>query len=266
MLQLNDIDFSGFVGREEGLKKIGRYYIYVPMFYRPSVYFHSRKLFCLLKQALFDIQNKLDKNFDFDRTLIMALVHDDAEMIIGDIQASFRPKMSQAELKNADQAEIAATESLAKKFPQKINGYNYQELLLEIFKRNTLASQVVKYLDHLDAHNEALHELYAGNTAFTINIINEYGKLPLPTEFYPPRFNNYKDFYPLLANIIGERVPFLKNFEKVNHQKIAENGRPHTKESIKNNTGDPIYDWWKKTIIDGLGEEAIQELTTIKES
>ena len=263
MIDIQDIDFSGFADREQNLKKIGRFNSYQPMYYRPSVFFHSQKLFYLLQEIL---AQPSFKGYDQDRILVMALAHDDAEIVTGEIQAGNKSKMSAGQMKQVNQNEETAIEQLAKEFPSTISGYNYKSLLLEIYKKNTLESQLVKYFDRFDALGESLHELYGGNPAFAKNTVNEFGTIPLPTDYYVEQFNNYQKNYPLLADFIGTMSPLKKIFKPVNTQKILQSAAKHTPESLVKLTGNSDYDWWKKVLIARGGKGIIAELTTQKES
>ncbi len=64
-------------------------------------------------------------------------------------------------------------------------------LLLEILHKNIIESQVVKYLDHIDALCEAQHEIYAGNTTFVTQVLDaSLGKIELPHNYYTGCFND----------------------------------------------------------------------------
>ena len=76
-----NIDFRWFKDRKLKLEKILRYNIYNPMFYQSSVYFHSIKLYYLLKEALPVVKRSFIK-FNEEKALVMALVHDDPEIIM----------------------------------------------------------------------------------------------------------------------------------------------------------------------------------------
>lgn len=95
------------------------------------------------------------------KILIMSLVHDDVEILTGDHQSVNRLKMTPEQIAVIDGNEEAAIRELSKQFPEKISGYNYQELLSDVFQKDTMEAQIVKYLDHIDGFCEALHEIYA---------------------------------------------------------------------------------------------------------
>ena len=265
-MNLLNIDFTGFNQRKENLDKIIRYHSYNPMFYRTTDYFHSIKVFYLVKTILPKVKKVFGNSFDENKALILSLVHDDAEIITGDIQSGQKAVMPKEKLEQVKEEEKTAIEKLSKKFPKTIEGYNYQELLLEIYFNNTLESQVVKYLDHIDALGEAYHEIYAGNKAFITNVIHpNWGKIELPHEYYVTRFNKYKIKYPLIEKIISDEAPFLNFYTIPNIAEVISASTPHSKENLNKNTGNIIYDWWKNVLLNNLNDEELKNLYIQKE-
>ncbi len=98
---------------------------------------------------------------DIRKILILCLIHDDVEILIGDLQSVNRLKMTEEQIRAIDENEEVAIEKISEQFPETIAGYIYKDLLFEIFRKNTLEAQIVKYLDHIDGFCEALHEIYA---------------------------------------------------------------------------------------------------------
>jgi len=76
--------FREFDGREQALRGILRYSLYQPVFYRSSVYDHSLRVSWMI-QTLAPVMSSTE-SIDVDRFTFLALVHDDIEMVIGDIQ------------------------------------------------------------------------------------------------------------------------------------------------------------------------------------
>lgn len=266
-MEIMDINFDGFEGRKEPLEKIGRFRVYSPMFYRPSVFFHSVKLFHLVQAALPRVVEVFGDSFDANKALVMALIHDDAEIITGDLQSGHRAKLSEIKLQQVAQNEETAIDELAARFPKEINGYNYRDLLLEVSRKDTLESQVVKYLDHLDGFGEAAHEIYAGNKTFVTPIIDsKLGQIELPCEYYIVRFNDYKKNYPLLSGLMSAQPPFFKTHAPLDAETIIKNGRLHTLENLTEQTGNAVYDWWKKVLLESLTAEELENLYVRKEN
>ena len=93
---LNELiaELSTFPGREEGLRKVFRWNNWKPMFYRPQLYSHGKKISWLLCEVEPVLKKTFGEDFDMKRALALALVHDDPELITGDYQAGDKAKMS----------------------------------------------------------------------------------------------------------------------------------------------------------------------------
>lgn len=139
----------------------------------------------------------------------------------------------------------------------------YADLLRDIYEKTTLEAQIVKYLDHIDGHCEALHEIYAGNTCFVTSPKTEYGEVPIPPDYYIPRFANPEKYYPLIRQIIGDTPPFTRDFERIDFETIAKLGVPHTRDSLEKTTGYPVYDWWIRTLLDTEDQMVIEGLVNL---
>ncbi|XKT74155.1 MAG: YfbR-like 5'-deoxynucleotidase [Patescibacteria group bacterium UBA2163] len=260
-------ELDAFQGRKAALEQIGRFHIYSPMFYRPTVYFHSLKVACLITKAAPLIEQFFDKSFDTTKAITMALVHDDAEIITGDVQAGHKAKMGRAVLQQVDLDEVDAINELASQFPQEIHNYNYRSLLMEVMHKNTLESQVVKFFDRFDALCESLHELYAGNSAFTINVSDAVlGKIDIPHDYYIKHFNKRHTHYPLLQVLVSETAPFLEKYMLPPATELVRGGKLHTAETLYKNTGNEVYDWWKMALRTYLDKEYIERLYIKKEN
>lgn len=256
---------SGFTGRKEDLRKIYRYNLYKVMFYRDSLLSHSRRVFWLIKEILPYAKKSFGKKFDGDKVLIMALIHDDPELIIGDIQMGNKDKMSPEELEEIEKSEMRAIEILARRFPEKIGKYVYQELLTAVFKVEGREAQVVKYFDKFDALGEASHEIFAGNHYFCTNVINQYGKIKTPFEYYIPYLSSFTGEYPETKEIFGNGFILFKKPENMDFRKAVNQGKPHTNESFRKRTGYPPYDAWKEVILKYADENEVKNYYTQKE-
>lgn len=256
---------SGFVGREEALSQIYRYNLYKVMFYRDSLLSHSRRVFLLVKEILPYAVKAFGKKFDGDKALLMALIHDDPEIITGDIQMGNKDRMSWQELKKIEKNEMRAVEVLTQRFPAKIGKYVYKELLTAVFKVEGLEAQIVKYFDKFDALGEASHEAFAGNYFFTTNVINQYGKIKTPFEYYIPYLFSFPDKYPGTKEIFKHDFILLKKPEIMDFRKIAKQGQPHTEKSFQEKTGYALYDVWKEVILKFSDEAEIKNYYTQKE-
>ncbi|MBW2991254.1 HD domain-containing protein, partial [Candidatus Woesearchaeota archaeon] len=188
----SSFDFSGFNGREEELQKITRYGMdrYTPMFYRTNVLLHSERVYFLLKNILPLIGSVYKSQLNSGKALTLALVHDDAEIISGDILLYHVERFSEEELARIREKEINAIEEISKKWPKTINSFNYKKLLYNALNIDTLEAQVVSFFDKTDAYCECLHEVHAGNDLF-VNAVLAYVK----------RINDYPNKFPALREM-----------------------------------------------------------------
>lgn len=257
-------ELGKFPGREEGLRSIGRYSLYRVVFYRSSDYSHSKRVAYLLASLEPVITQAFGNSFDMDRALTMALVHDDAELIIGDYQAGNKGKMSPEQLAALDMEEKVAIRELASRFPLAVHGHTYGDMLQDVLDYGSVEAQVVKFVDRFDALGEALHELFAGNIVFNTNVVNEFGTIPTPFEFYYQKLPNMLRDHPGLQPLADSHPIFMLP-EQRDWASGVRAGKPHTLESLKTQTGHPQYDAWKKVILEAGDEEEIQNLITQKE-
>lgn len=246
-----DIKFEGFFGRDEELEKIIRYNMEKrsPMYYRTNLLLHSRRTTLLIDDIKDITIGTYNGDFNPNKALTLALVHDDAEIITGDVQLYYKDRMSEEELLNVEKREEAAIERLGNTFPRLINGFSYKELLYHALKKNCLEAQVVSYCDKIDAFCESLHEVFAGNMKFVG-----------PVRDYIRRLNKFPDKFPLIGKIFPNTHPLLQNIAEIDVIKIAENGEFHTSEKIKQNSGIPHYDRWKEITREYFGEDVLLDV------
>ena len=248
-LEYSQINFKGFEKIREELEKITRYSNMETMYYRTNDISHSKNVFYLLKETMPKIRKTFPK-FDEEKALVMAAIHDDAEILIGDFQAGNKAKLTSEQLEELNKKELEAIEKISQQYPKTIHNQLYKQLLLEVFHMNTIEASVVKYLDRFDAFGESCHEVFAGNTAFTTPVENEYGTIELPTPFYITRFNDYEKNYPLIVELIEKnQMPFLKKYMNIKIENIVKNKKPHTASSLLAQTNSLEYNFWKKTLI-----------------
>lgn len=245
----SEIDFSWFTWREEALKNIWRYSNYSDYYYRSNNFQHSMRVFYMINYFKEEIE-KIFEWIDFKKLQIMSLVHDDTEIIIWDFQAWNKLNMTQEQLSEKDNIELLATYELCKNFPETIELYNYKELLLEVFYKNTTMSQIVKFFDHFDAFCEAVNEVFSWNISATKNAQNEYWKIILPFDYYTNRIHNHSIYYKLIDKLFTINSPLFNYwFKRVDFESLVYNYSQHTEESIKQDTWYIPYDFWKNLIL-----------------
>jgi len=92
------------MNREKELENIKRFSDYKIMFYRDNVLRHSKRVVLLLKEVMPKIKKAIP-NFNEKLSLVMAKVHDDPEMITGDITLYQKGKMNAIQLKEVEKNE-----------------------------------------------------------------------------------------------------------------------------------------------------------------
>ena len=255
-----EIDLSAFPPeREAGLKNLYRYSMFEVMYYRPNLWEHSHRL-CWMVEELAPIAKKYLKKIDIEKARAMALVHDDAEMITGDIQAGVKALMSKSELADVLKKERLAIKDISKKFPKKIHDYVYEKLLLEMAEKKTPESLLVTYVDKLDGYCESMHEVLAGNISLMRSVM-----------FYVKTFAEFPTKYPKLAAFCAEKsspLTFVDNRTDVNGVRFARYAKlkPYTKESINAQTDFPFYNEWRRIVIARAGAEGLKWLTVMREN
>src|SRR3989344_403002 len=101
-----DPRLESFPDRTEQLRAILRYSAYPVMFYRQNVLHHTMRVSWLVNE-LAEVAAALFPGYDRRKAELMALVHDDAEIVTGDYQASYRTQLTAAELDEQLDEELA---------------------------------------------------------------------------------------------------------------------------------------------------------------
>lgn len=252
------IDFSKFKNRAGRLKSIGRYRAYTVMYYRTNVLFHSQRA-CWLLEELIPHALKTIPGFDPEKARILTHIHDDPEMITGDVNLVHKIRFSQEQKNALEKQEEAAIENLIAEFPKKITGYSYGELLWNSHRKDCVEAQVMKLADRLDGYGESCHEVFAGNKAFL------WPEDITPVELYSSFLKSMAIKFPLLTDLLHSKHPLLAPVKDQNIPEVVARGKPHTSDSIFQSSGIPQYDFWKHVTIKHLGEKGIEILTSQKE-
>lgn len=254
--------FKDFIGREEELSRVLRYKIYTTMYYRTDLVIHSLRVSWIIKELNPLAIKAFSNAYDPIKAEIMGMVHDDAEIVMGDIEAGIKAKMSSEELRSVYKSEEDAIDQLAQKFPLLVGGYSYKQLLQESFDHSSLESQVMQFADKFDALGEALHEVYAGNECFMTNIKNDYGLIDLPINAYYKYFSKFFDKFPRLRPLLNSDSKWFEPMPPQNFEELARKGEPHTKESIYNQYGFSPYKLWIETNIKHANQDQLSRLYT----
>lgn len=240
------LDFSG---REEALTNIKRYEHEITrvMFYRTNDLIHSRRVSWHVESAIEDILS-IYKGFNVDYTRTLANVHDDLEIITGDVQLHDKEKMNDNQKEDLVKKEKEAIPTIIKMYNSIANGFSYEELLIAAKEKNSLEAQFVSFFDKFDGAGEAWHEVFAGNPHF----LRPAGGLD-HNGGYVRRLREFPKKYPLLNKFFEKFPEYLP--EPIDFKSIVEKSSPHTIKSIKINTDYPLYERWKNNVIknEGLG-------------
>ena len=244
-------DFLGFEGREEALRKIIRFNMErrTPMFYRTNDLIHSLRVHLLVKDIGSVLSETYGEEIDIDKTLTLALVHDDAEIITGDIQLYDKERMTPEQLAEVDANEERAIEELARRWPEKVREFFYRELLHHSLRKDCLEAQVVSYCDKVDGFCESLHEVFAGNPKFLGT-----------ARAYVTRIRDFPRKFPILNKLIPRRHPLLNMPVELEIDNILANGDFHGVESVDRQTGISHYDRWKQITVENFGYSPLIEV------
>ncbi|MCR4284454.1 MAG: HD domain-containing protein [archaeon] len=248
------IDLSHIPGREDSLKSIQRYMHHITpvMYYRTNLLTHSRRVSGHLEEAVEDILS-VHPGFDVELARTLALVHDDAEIITGDVQLIDKEGMTKEQKRELWVAEEAAAAELVKRYGPKINGLDYAKLLELVGTKEVIEAQFVSFFDKFDGGGEAWHEVWAGNERFLLPAGGHHGR----SGGYVRRLNAFLETYPAMRAFFKEFPGYLP--EPFDFKSAAKTGKPHTVDSLKEDSGFPPYERWKKSVIK---KEGTSNLTT----
>lgn len=252
------IDMSAFpLEREAGLKAIDRYSMFELMYYRPNLWQHSHRVLWLIESLAPIAQKYLQ--IDMEKARIMGFVHDDAEMVTGDIQAGHKARMSAEELAKLDENEERAAAELAARYPKEVHGYNYESLLVEMVRKESPESHLVSYADKLDAYCESMHELHAGNMSLLRSTMFYVRTMTL----FPLKFPSLKDF------LADRSSPFINTADRLNPDvskaELYTDLMPYSEETIRRQTDFPFYNAWKALVLERGGAEGMRWLIEQRE-
>jgi 5'-deoxynucleotidase YfbR-like HD superfamily hydrolase len=222
-----------FPGRTQDLRAIVRYNLYPVMFYRTNLLLHSQRVAWIMDELNLTAERVFGAGYDTRRARVLSLVHDDAEIVMGDIQAGNKGNMTATQLAEVDD-----------------------------FTHESLESQVVQFADKFDAFGEALHEVFAGNRCFVTNVVNEYGRIPTPVEYYLAWFPRYLEKFPKMAPLLASENELVRTFPDIDWVAEAERGSLHDEQSFRRPSGYWPYDLWKQITLknaDGQQMRAVLE-------
>lgn len=240
-----EIESLGFTNRTEELRKIKRWKSFTPAFYRHDLEMHTTEIRLIFEDLLPIIKETLP-NLDIEKARLLAILHDDPETASpsGDVEFNKKLNMTQQELDDLEKEEEEAIEKLLEKWPKEIKRYSYKDILYLALEKNTPEAQLISYIDKFSALCESLHELYAGNTGFHKGWRSERARPPHSGTNVVQLIEKYN----LISPFFKVNHPINPPYIKPDVEKILKNNKPHTIESIHQDTDLPHYDYWKKLI------------------
>lgn len=229
--------------RREKLEKIFRYGYFEVLFYRSDLWRHAQRVLWLLEEIAPIAQKYI--TFDVEKARTLALVHDDAEMVTGDVQAIVKLRMTKQELAVLEEQEEKAVKDLVQKYPKEINGYSYESLLLHAARKDCIEAQLVSYVDKLDAYCESLHEVYAGN----IGLLRSVVFYANTTALFPSKFPALKELLASKDSALTYLSDQVSPFD-IPKSSYSHLNKPFSEETVKKDVDFHFYNLWKKIIIE----------------
>lgn len=243
---MNAKEFIFLPYRKNGLKRIQRFLPRI-MIHRSTDWEHSLQV-GMLSEFIGQKLSKdgfFPKGFDLEKSILEGYIHDDVEMIRGDVSSYVKRKWSPERRIIEKQKDIEAIDELLQYLPLTIGKYSYKELLIDCIEKKTPETQFISYVDKVAAafFGEVIHESLAGNKRFYQRKSSPYqryryeifDKLPSELSDLSRIFDSDHEF-----NLLHPKV--MSQFELPLHSSRI---REHTKENLKRNTGIMAYDLWK---------------------
>ncbi|MEK7632751.1 MAG: YfbR-like 5'-deoxynucleotidase [Patescibacteria group bacterium] len=262
---METLKLENFLGREESLKQILRYSMYSPMFYRTNLWSHSLHVQWLMMEIVPFAKNVFGDQFDEEKAIAMAAVHDDHEIVMGDFQFGNKLLLSADQTEALHQSEIEAIETVANRFPEYVGPYRYRDLMRSYVYLECVEAEVLKFIDKFAAFGEALHELFAGNIAFATPVRTEFGCPPTPFSAYFEWLSSYAEKFPKMKLLTQTAFPLFAPIQQLNEIEVVQSHSPHTEESFRQPSGYHHYDVWKEIIFKHANTNQFGEIIVQKE-
>ncbi len=252
------IDLSIFPKeREVSLKAIYRYSMFDVFFYRSNLWMHNNRVLWILEELIPIAKKYLD--FDEEKARVLALVHDDAEILTGDVQAGHKAIMSKKELAQVEKNEKLAVEKLSKMYPKMVHGYSYKKLLMHALKKDCIEAELVSYADKIDGYCESVHDLLGGNMSVIRSVM-----------FYTKMRAEFPKKFPTFASFLLDKDSCLVDTERRSPMQITRENykhlnKPFTKKTISLPTDILFYNEWKEIVMKKGGTDGLNYLITQRE-
>jgi len=213
------------------------------MFYRSNLWLHSQRVLGHVSYIAPTLEVAYGNKFDMRKARAIAAVHDDYELIVGDILLQEKEAMSPDEEKILREKEIMAARKMVERYGETVDGYSYFELMLAAIDKNCLEAKVVSLCDKFDAGGEAWHEVHAGNNYFLKPAGGKNRRNGGYVSRIRARFEDFPELIPLLDYKSDMFWPRERDWDEV-----CWNGGLHTEKTIMEDSGYPPYEHWKKSV------------------
>lgn len=233
--------------REQELREVYRYGFYdSPIYYKANLRIHTARISWICRNIGEYLEKLRPNTFDIEKLVALSIVHDDTEIIVGDIVWPVKMAFTHEEKAAYEQRCRDSIDILYKAYWNNFTDYDYRELLLMEDAWDSLEYAIMKYADKLEGHLEVYHELFAGNISFDKECKKKFG-----ISTYDFSYNSSKEFlWQLLTrlwltskDIRGN--PLLNIEQKITSEDILfKNWSFHTKESIQTQKWYYVYDAW----------------------
>ncbi len=246
------------LSREEELKKVYRYWSYTDtMFFRPNLWVHSKRVVLWCEY----ICDKLIQNWatiDRQKVLDLAMIHDDEEIITGDIVAQDKLQFTEEQQKKYDDDCKDAFSILKYNYIDNFDLFDYSEYLNIVENKTWEEYMVVELADKLDAMCECFHEMLFNNYLFCKKIPLEGHWMILPYHFTWHRSKTRLD--NMLTHFKQNNI---LPFQTIDILQYYESEAPENLETYV--SWYEIYDIWTKLQFDSKDSDLIDCLTIQKE-
>lgn len=229
--------------RERRLSGILRFGEIRTMLYRTDVGLHAERVRLIIRDISDVVSAAYLGAFDLRYAENLAIVHDDPEMITGDISSARKRKMNTMDSLALERDEMNAILRLYSLKPEGMDEGYYRELLFHAIYKDVPEATVLCWADKLDGYCEALHEIFAGNYLF-VGVVDGYIKT----------LKEMTCRYRGLELVITGEHPFLTMPKEIDFKEIIPSIKLHDKSSISAPTGIPQYDRWKELTLKHMGE------------
>jgi len=187
------------------------------------------------------------QGFDPKLAKLISIYHDDAELVGKDTSLQLKLQMTPEQLNIHEQKELQDIDLICKRYPKKVEGYWYKELLLHALYKDCREAQLHSFSDKHDGYGESIHEVLAGNNVFLEPVINYSSKT----------FDKRYDKFPLIKEMFdydGKYSSPLFSFPVINLMEFFSNGRiacrPHTPWIVSLDTSFSSYEEWKRITLE----------------